>query len=279
MPFTFNQLLIEAGLEPSDVRLLRHQTPLAGKRSLLDVWRSDRPLFEDYQSLQFTAKRASFARPYWATFFGTWDGRTLFGGIYRVGQPDALTEAVEVLLTGTVDPPNTVDRYPTKLSDHLAEYSERLYVEWGGGSSGKRSWSQRAEAQNKVVTELHLGTAEEPFPGYMSLSAPLSAISEAPWGWVQRLSEARGVYLLACPRNGELYVGSASGTGGFWSRWQEYCRTGHGGNVALISREPTDWRVSILQVAGSTDTLDDILRAEQVWKAKLQTAAFGLTRN
>jgi hypothetical protein len=32
-------------------------------------------------------------------------------------------------------------------------------------------------------------------------------------------------------------------------------------------------------VAGSTDTLDDILRAEQVWKAKLQTAAFGLTRN
>jgi hypothetical protein len=279
MPFTFNQLLIEAGLEPSDVRLLRHQTPLAGKRSLLDVWRSDRPLFEDYQSLQFTAKRASFARPYWATFFGTWDGRTLFGGIYRVGQPDALAEAVEVLLTGTVDPPNTVDRYPTELSEQLAEYSERLYVEWGGGSSGKRSWSQRADAQNKIVTELHISAAEEPFPGYMNLAAPLSAISEAPSTWVQCLSEARGVYLLACPRTGELYVGSASGADGFWSRWQEYRRTGHGGQRRPHWPEPTDWRLSILQVAGSTDTLDDILRAEQLWKAKLQTGNFGLTRN
>jgi len=32
-------------------------------------------------------------------------------------------------------------------------------------------------------------------------------------------------------------------------------------------------------VAGSTDTLDDVLRAEQLWKAKLQTGVFGLTRN
>jgi hypothetical protein len=279
MPFTFNQLLIEAGLDPKHVRLLRHQTPLADKRSLLDVWRRERVLFEDYQSLQFTAKRASFARPYWVAFFGTWDGRTLFAGIYQVGEPTALTETVEVLLTKTVDPPDIVDRYPTALSGYLAEYSERLYVEWGGGSSGKRSWSQRAEAQNKVVTELHIGAAEEPFPGYMDFAAPLSAISEAPPTWVQRLSEAKAVYLLACPRTGELYVGSASGAGGFWSRWQDYRRTGHGGNAALISREPTDWRVSILQVAGSTDTLDDVLRAEQLWKAKLQTGHFGLTRN
>jgi hypothetical protein len=279
MPFTFNQLLIEAGLDSKDVRLLRHQTPLATKRSLLDVWRSERSLFDDYQSLQFIAKRASFARPYWAAFFGTWDSRTLYAGIYEVGDPVLLTEEVEVLLTGTIDPPNTVDRYPTRLSGHLAEYSERLYIDWGGGNSGKRSSSQRAEAQNKVVTELHVAAAEEPFPGYMSLSAPLSALSEAPTAWVQRLAEARGVYLLACPRTGELYVGSASGSGGFGSRWQEYRRTGHGGNVALIGREPTDWRVSILQVAGSMDTLDDIVRAEQLWKAKLQARELGLNRN
>jgi len=279
MPFTFNQLLIEAELNPTDVRLLRHQTALSVKRSLLDAWRADRGEFERYQALQLTAKRTSFIRPYWAAFFGTWDGRTMFAGIYEVGAPEVLAEAVEVPLAGTIEPAGTVDRYPTRLTSHLADHSERLYIEWGGGSSGKRSWSQRADTQNKLITELHVGAAEDPFPGYMNLSAPLSRLSESPSSWVQRLSEARGVYLLACPRNGELYVGSASGAGGFWSRWQEYRRTGHGGNVALIGREPTDWRVSILQVASSTDTLEDVLAAEQLWKAKLQTGEFGLTRN
>lgn len=279
MPFTFNQLLMDAELDPREVRLLRHQTTLAAKRSLLEAWRTDRDEFERYQSLQLNAKRTSFQRQYWATFFGTWDGRTMFAGIYYVGAPQLLAEAVDVPLAGTIEPAGTIDQYPATLTAHLASYSERLYIDWGGGTSGKRSWSQRAETQNKLLTELHLGAAEEPFPGYMALSAPLSRISESPSSWIQRLSEARGVYLLACPRNGELYVGSASGAGGFWSRWQEYRRTGHGGNVALIGREPTDWRVSILQVASSTDTLDDVLRAEQLWKAKLQTGEFGLTRN
>jgi hypothetical protein len=104
-------------------------------------------------------------------------------------------------------------------------------------------------------------------------------IAEAPSGWIQRLSEARGVYLLSCPRSAELYVGSATAVGGFWSRWQEYARTGHGGNVGLINREPTDWRVSVLQVAGSADSDSDILAMEAVWKVKLQSRQLGLNRN
>lgn len=279
MPLRFNQLLVEAGLDPVEVRLLRHQISMGGGRSLLEAWRNDRPAFEAYQSLQLSAKRASFARPYWAAFFGTWDGRTLFGGIYEAGTPRGLAEAVEVPLTGMTEPPGAVDRYTTRLTDLLSDYSGRLYIDWGGGSSGKRSWNQRADAQNKCITELHLSEAEQPFPGVMAIASPLSAIGEAPPGWAQRLSEARGVYLLSCPRNGELYVGSAAGTGGFWSRWQDYRRDGHGGNSALVDREPTDWRVSVLQVAGSADSPDDILAMETMWKLKLQTRDFGLTRN
>ena len=279
VPLRFNQLLVEAGLDPREVRLLRHQTSLPSGRSLLEAWRSDRPAFEAYQSLQLSAKRASFARTYWAGFFGTWDGRTLFGGIYEAGAPLALTEAVEVSLTGTIDPAGTVDRYPTRLTDLLSDYSGRLYIDWGGGTSGKRSWNQRADAQNKCITELHLNESERPFPGLMAIASPLSVLGEAPSGWVQRLSEARGVYLLSCPRNGELYVGSATGAGGFWSRWQEYRRNGHGGNLALVDRESTDWRVSVLQVAGSADSADDILAMEAMWKLKLQSRNLGLNRN
>lgn len=238
MPFRFNQLLEGEGLNPAEVRLLRHQTKLGSALSLLDAWRTDRSTFEAYQALQLTAKRSSFQRPYWAAFFGTWDGRTMFAGIYEVGAPVRIAEAVEVPLAGTTESAGTVDRYPTRLTDVLRVYSGRLFVDWGGGPSGKRSWSQRAELQDKLVTELHLDEAETPFPGYMLISSPLSQLADAPSGWVQRLSEARGVYLLACPRTGELYVGSATAAGGFWSRWAEYRRNGHGGNVALIGREP-----------------------------------------
>ena len=48
MPLRFNQLLVEAGIDPSDVRLLRHQTNLGGGRSLIEAWRTDRSVFEDY---------------------------------------------------------------------------------------------------------------------------------------------------------------------------------------------------------------------------------------
>ena len=279
MPLRFNQLLVEAGIDPAKVRLLRHQTNLGGGRSLIEAWRTDRAAFEQYQSLQLTAKRSSFMRPYWAAFLGTWDGRTLFAGLYAASEPVLVDQPIGVPLTGIIASPGTVDRFTTTLTDRLADYVGRLYIDWGGGSSGKRSWNQRADAQDKQITELHLDQTERPFPGLMAIASPLSVVGEAPPGWVQRLADARGVYLLACPRTGELYVGSATGAGGFWSRWQEYCRNGHGGNVALVGREPTDWRVSVLQVAGSVDSADDILAMEAAWKVKLQAREFGLCRN
>lgn len=279
MPFRFNQLLDDIGIEPRDVRLLRHQTTLGRERSLLDIWRSDRPLFDAYQALQLRDKQASFLRRYWASFFGTWDGRTLFGALYEVGDPQSVLADIEIPILGTAASGGTLDRYPIRQSELMAEYGGRLFVDWGGGASGKRSWSQRADSQNKLVTELHLSETEAPFPGFMQLSTSLSRLSELPSTWVQRLSETRGIYLLACPRTGELYVGSATAAGGFWSRWSEYYRTGHGGNVALVGREPSDWRISILEVAGSSDNMDDIVGAEQRWKQKLLSRELGLNRN
>lgn len=279
MPFRFNQLLVDAGIDPRDVRLLRHQTDLGRGRTMLDAWRADRATFEEFQSLQLAKRRSSFARPYWATFIGTWDRRTLFAGVYTASSPVVVEERSIMPLAETLAPPGTLDRFQTSLTDHLAAYSGRLYIDWGGGNSGKRSWNQRADVQDKLVTELHLSVGEQPFPGFMSIASPLSALAGAPPGWIQRLSEAQGVYLLACPRTGEMYVGSATGAGGFWARWLDYRRNGHGGNVALIGRQPTDWNVSVLQVAGSADSSDDILAMEALWKVKLQARQFGLSRN
>jgi hypothetical protein len=279
MTFRFNILLKNAGIDPAAVRLLRHQTDLPNKRTLYEVMQSDPALFQRYQSLQLTANRARFARPYWAAFFGTWDGRTVFGGLFEVAKPDLLTEEVEFPIQGGKLTSSTYDFYPTVLSPLLDHYRGRLYIDWGGGASGKRAWSQRAEAQDKFITELHLDAAERPFPGFLELAASLSFLADAPPSWHQKLASAKGVYLLTCPQSGELYVGSATAAGGFWSRWQEYRRNGQGGNAALVDRQPTDWIASILQVAGSANTTDDILTMEAIWKQKLETRRLGLNRN
>nr|AGU10882.1 hypothetical protein [uncultured organism] len=278
MTLTFNMMLKQAGISPADVRLLRHQ-PKVGVRSLLDVWRTDQPLFEAYQATQATSQRSSFARPYWASFIGTWDGRTIFVGLYEVGTSEAIEAAFAGAISGTLYRAGEYDRYSQRLSPLLAEYGGRLYIEWGGGASGKRAWTQRADAQDKAITELHRAAAQAPFPGLMALSAPLSLLSDAPPSWIEAMAGARGVYLLSCPRDGSLYGGSAMAEGGFWARWSDYGANGYGGNVALRGREPSDFIVSVLQVAGSADTTDDILAAEAAWKKKLQSRELGLNRN
>ena len=70
--------------------------------------------------------------------------------------------------------------------------------------------------------------------------------------------------------------GSATGEEGFYGRWREYYETGHGGNVRLKSREPSDYQIAVLEVAGSEHTTVDILRTEQRWMRKLQSSAMGL---
>jgi hypothetical protein len=49
--------------------------------------------------------------------------------------------------------------------------------------------------------------------------------------------------------------------------------------LGLIDCNTSTFSVAILQVAGSTDTADDILADEQVWKAKLLSREFGFNPN
>ncbi|MGD1072598.1 MAG: hypothetical protein ABSB15_20935 [Bryobacteraceae bacterium] len=82
---------------------------------------------------------------------------------------------------------------------------------------------------------------------------------------------ANSVYLVTCPKT----TGSATGEGGFWQRWQENVRTGHGGNVALKNRPPSGYQVSIPQVAG-TDASAAAVIATELWKITLQSKEMGL---
>ena len=175
-----------------------------------------------------------------------------------------------------VDIAGTCDLYKLVPMELLSDLVGRLFIEWG---PGKRSWIQRADSGEKPIVELHRSFQEPQFPGFLNFIEPLSNLDKLPRGWISALQSSRGVYLLTCPKTKEQYVGAAIGAGGFWTRWQAYATTGHGGNIMLKSRDPSDYHVSILEVAGSALSTDEIFAMEQLWKSKLQSREMGLNRN
>lgn len=275
MPLTFNQALEAYGFDPREVRLLRHQTRSASGRTPYILWRDDRPLFEAYQAAQQVKNRNRLGGSCWASFVVTPDGRTLFAGLYGV-------QGIEVMPAdwpypiGPRAPIGDDELYRLDHMNLFSAFDGRLYVDWGPGT---RSWVQRADQQDKPIEEFTRRFAEPPFPGFSAFCEPLWRVTAFPATWTAALSAARGIYLLTCPVTKELYVGSAIGAEGFHGRWCNYALNGHGDNVRLISRDPADYQISILEVAGSLDLDADILALEARWKRKLQSREMGLNAN
>lgn len=277
MPLLFNTLLDQAQISPASVRLLRHQDRrLPRNRTPFEMWRDDRAAFEAYQSHQSFGNRSKLRAEYWASFVVTPAGETLLAGFYACRYQG--TNNTDLTWSGTneVTPAETCDVYSLMLDQHLSDFSGRLVIDWGGG---ERAWIQRADSQNKHVREIRQVYKDPDFPGYSNFISDLSAIEGLPPSWAAALSASRGVYLLTCPRTREQYIGSASGTSGFYGRWQSYARNGHGDNVGLKSRDPSDYQVSILEVAGSASTWEDIMSMESLWKQKFRSREMGLNRN
>lgn len=278
MPLRFNSLLAQAGISPSDVRLLRHQDGSAVKgRSPYELWRDDRPAFEQYQGGHSFRNRPKLRGEYWASFVATPANETMLAGFYRsryVGV-NVIERLWPQRLSGG-DPPGTCDVYDLSLDDRLDDLSGRLIIDWG---ESERAWIQRADNQDKLVLVIREAFREPDFPGFTRFIQPLSKVEGLPSSWISALSASRGVYLLTCPSTREQYVGSAAGSNGFYGRWLSYVGDGHGGNVGLKSRDPSDYQVSILEVAGSMTTVDEILSMEALWKQKLQSREMGLNRN
>lgn len=275
MALTFNALLRAEGVDPAGVRLLRHETRRHG-RTPYTLWRDDPARFDDYQRVQLKARRGWFDHPVWASFVATPTGDTLFvGAVEPRPAGDVPADWDDPLSGRDAEGLKHYELYALRPVEALAGYAGKLTVEWGPGA---RSWNQRAASKDKPVLELRERFVEPSFPGYPSLVVRLSDLDALPADWIGALAAARGVYLLTCPRTREQYVGSACGQDGFLGRWRGYASDGHGGNVALKSRAPEDYQVSILQLAGSEDA-GAILAMEALWKRKLQSREMGLNRN
>ena len=204
------------------------------------------------------------------------DKETLFVGLYAAERIGPLPENRIHPVDGSIEVAGSYDLYQLTLLETLQEYAGRLLIDWG---PGYRSWIQRGDKKMKGIVELRRSFSEPAFPGFQALSLTLSSIDTLPTSWMAALSATRGIYLLVCPRTREQYVGKASGSGGFLSRWREYGASGHGGNIALKSRDASDYQISILETVGTAVSEAEILALEMLWKDKLKSREMGLNRN
>ena len=186
---------------------------------------------------------------------------------------------------GTIDPLTGVpvvtsadDQYECHRLDALSKYIGRLSIHWGDSSSARRAWVQRANKQNKEIIELTKIFREEAFPGFTKLIRPLSEIETMPPTWKETLRSKSWCVSARLPTNARALCGSAL-QDGFLGRWEAYATNSHGGNIGLRIRDPSDYIVSVLEVAGSSATVDDIIALENTWKTKLHSRDIGLNRN
>lgn len=282
--FRFNSLLQSAGINPADTVLLRHQKVISGRPTPYALWRNDPAEFDRFQSYQNPKDRSFFSRPNWASFVVTPSGETLFVGMHQAKLAGSVPPEVVDPITGLAPGADNAnqpakapyDLYSLTRSDAVSEFVGRIVIDWG---KAHRSWGQVASKQDKQIIELRKSLIEPPFPGFLRFVGSLSEIAALPIAWQEALASVRGIYLLTCPKTREQYVGMASSNGGFLQRWMEYVITGHGGNLGLKLRDPSDYQVSILEVCGSSATLDEITACEGLWKRKLQSREMGLNKN
>lgn len=117
-------------------------------------------------------------------------------------------------------------------------------------------------------------------PRWNEIELTWEELAVIPTRWKSALSEWRGIYYIFDTSDGKGYVGSAYGKDNLLGRWLNYATHGHGGNVLLRQRDPTNFRFTILQRVSPDMEADDIIRLEGSWKQRLHThKPYGLNEN
>lgn len=128
------------------------------------------------------------------------------------------------------------------------------------------------------------------FPGFHSvlLSSRLlrTVTREAVPSWKAALGNVSGVYVIVDTQTGKQYVGSAQGEGGFWQRWTNYAKTGHGGNKELrdlLRKKGASYadrfQFAVLEVCDIGANPEYVLQREAHWKRVLCSREFGYNGN
>jgi hypothetical protein len=143
---TFNEMLVAAGVDPRQVRLLRHQTKRRHGRTLYEFQQNDRAAFELYQQTQEQDAPRFTSSRYWASFIVDPLGRAIFIGLYAVERlPNKIADWDDPYTLEAVGADNdkAYAVYNTTRVPGFEQYVNRLAIEWD--SQNVRSWVRYAD--------------------------------------------------------------------------------------------------------------------------------------
>lgn len=183
---------------------------------------------------------------------------------------------------------------PYKLSS-IREYEKlvgRLLIFYPSPGVRGRAFNLENHYSKLVVDQIfQTPYSGEAFPGYENVNHTFKLLEPLfrrnAHDWKAALQSVKGVYLVSDASNGRMYVGSAYGGDGIWSRWEAYVGTGHGSTdelTKLISEKSIDYAranftFSILEYQSMMTDDQVIIDREQYWKRVLLSRKFGYNRN
>lgn len=228
--------------------------------------------FNEWQSWQ---KKKNFECKYVISLIEYGVGRWLFVGVYEV-----------------CDYSEDIERYGCKYKYDLSllpnqgDLAGRIVVSYKRTSRASYLWAGNLNEKLVLGEVMPEKAMIEDFVGYNSVLVSFSKLKlvieqEIP-SWKGALSNVKGVYLITDTKTGKLYVGSATGDDAIWQRWSNYVKNGHGNNRDLkkiLCDNGADYsrnfQFSILEVADTHASKNDILDREYHWMKRLKTAEFG----
>lgn len=180
--------------------------------------------------------------------------------------------------------------YQTELLPSQDDLIGKVIIRYKRTSRASYIWGHKYSKYLEVFEVRAEPLSIEQFPGYNNVIITQSKlkiiVSQKETTWKTALSNVKGIYLIADSLTGKLYVGSATGEGGIWQRWESYTTNGHGGNLelkALIKGNgfgyAENFQYSILEIADSHATHEYITGREVYWKNALLSRKFGYNAN
>lgn len=285
-----NDLLRKQGFAPEHVLVFRHRPAEPRLRRVLPRLARRRPdLFNAYQSTQGPrVERAMQRAGHIAAFVGEAAGFATFAGLYirrservirrdEFWQTPGFTELRELGMEDLQPDRESVVLFDLIKTPFYDEWASRLIVAWPGPELSWWRWADRNVIPVHAIREVDDDAS--PPPPWREWSITWEELALLPNRWQAALREWRGVYFILDRRDGKGYVGSAGGASNLLGRWMEYARTGHGGNIRLLDRDPTSFVFTILERVSPDMPLDEVVRVENSWKERLHTREYGLNVN
>jgi len=206
--------------------------------------------------------------------FSTVKGGWLFGGIFRVKK-------------------RYRDGYDLADVKEFSKYEGRLICKFHRyqGLRGRAFKLETFIDSFEVLTLLPARYSGEAFCGYANINHRFDVLkaivdSQRP-DWKASLCAVKGVYHIVDAKTGRVYVGSAYGNAGIWSRLDTYVNTGHGWNddlIRVIRKKGLpyalkNFQFSILEVFAFNTPDQIILDREKHWKKVMLSREFGFNKN